>query len=538
MKKNDFFKCVLSTVLVCLCIGVQAQFSLTGQLRTRTELRNGLGNLVAKGAKSAAFTSQRTRLTFGYKWDRVTFGASVQDIRVWGADASSISNADGAKLFLHEGWAEVMLANKADTTLKFKALDQLSIKLGRQELIYDDVRLIGNLDWLQQARRHDMALLKAVHHGWQVDLGYAFGQNTDAFNQTGTAYVPANVAPYTRTSTGVLVPTPAGIIPLTVGGSTGANSSKTGALAWSNPPSTNAASQQYKSMKTLYISKKFNQTKLSILGIQDDFQAYRLDSVGSAATGYVYGRRFVSTGSSDAFDYGQNRSRNTYGLMLNHTLGNASGFGKISLQGAYYRQSGKDREGNEMDAMHYAGSAMYQKGNLSFTAGYEYLSGNDGSSALGNYKDSSGKNKRFDPLYGTPHRHWGYMDYFFVGTGSPAGGLSNPYIKAKYATNTFSIGADYHFFSLATATKKADGSMLDKKLGNELDLLLNVNVNKFTALELGYSIMKASDSMAFAKGQATTDAAAANFNKTGTWFYAMINIRPDFFYTKPVAIKQ
>jgi hypothetical protein len=43
-------------------------------------------------------------------------------------------------------------------------------------LIYDDQRLIGNLDWLQQARRFDMALLKTMHKGWQIDLGYAFNQ--------------------------------------------------------------------------------------------------------------------------------------------------------------------------------------------------------------------------------------------------------------------------------------------------------------------------------------------------------------------------
>jgi hypothetical protein len=47
----------------------------------------------------------------------------------------------------------------------------------------------------------------------------------------------------------------------------------------------------------------------------------------------------------------------------------------------------------------------------------------------------------------------------------------------------------------------------------------------------------ATDNMTFAKGQATTDVAAATFSKTGTWLYLMINIRPDFFYAKPVAIK-
>jgi hypothetical protein len=212
MKKNYIFKFVPILFLsICTQFKIKAQFSLQGQMRTRTEIRNGLGNLVLNDAKTAAFTSQRTRLNFGYKWDKVTFGAAVQDVRVWGQDASSISTNDGNRLMLHEGWAEVTLANKADTSVKFKAIDLLTVKIGRQELIYDDVRLIGNLDWLQQARRHDMVLMKAVHKGWQVDLGYAFGQNSDAFGVTGTSYVPANVSQYTRTSTGVLVPTPAGI---------------------------------------------------------------------------------------------------------------------------------------------------------------------------------------------------------------------------------------------------------------------------------------------------------------------------------------
>jgi hypothetical protein len=86
--------------------------------------------------------------------------------------------------------------------------------------------------------------------------------------------------------------------------------------------------------------------------------------------------------------------------------------------------------------------------------------------------------------------------------------------------------------------KKADGTVIGKQLGNEVDVLLNYTLNKFTGLELGYSIMGASKSMPFAKGQATTDAVADTYRRTGTWVYLMINIRPDFFFTKPVAIKQ
>src|SRR5215212_3893956 len=141
MKRKFIYTCFSVLFFSTLGLPSFAQFTLAGQLRTRTEIRDGLGNLVPIGSKAAAFTSMRTRLTFGYKWDRVTFGASIQDVRVWGQDASTISNADGNRLMLHEGWADITLANKADTTIKFKALDLLSLKIGRQELIYDDVRL-------------------------------------------------------------------------------------------------------------------------------------------------------------------------------------------------------------------------------------------------------------------------------------------------------------------------------------------------------------------------------------------------------------
>ncbi len=530
MKRKSIYTCFSVLCFSLSSLPSLAQFTLTGQLRTRTEIRNGLGNLVPNGSKAAAFTSMRTRLNFGYKWDRVTFAATVQDVRVWGQDGSSISNADGARLMLHEGWADVTLANKTDTTFKFKLIDQLSLKIGRQELIYDDVRLIGNLDWLQQARRHDMALLKILHHGWQIDLGYAFNQNTDAFGVTGTSYVPGNIPAYVRNSAGVLVPVPAGMVPLTAGGSMANSSSKTGTPVYSNPTSTNASNQNYKSFTSLYVSRKFNQTKFSGLFFNDRFSKYKLDSVSSGG-GYVYGRRFISSGAGDTYDYSGTNSRYTYGLMINHTVGNASGFGKVGIQAAYYKQTGKNRDGVSLDAYHYTASAMYQKGRFSFGPGYDVLSGNDAVKV-------SAEDNRFDPLYGTPHKHWGYMDYFYVGTGSPAGGLNNIYFKTKYASNLLTLTADYHYFSLNKDMKKGDGTVIDKKLGSEVDITLNYAMNKFTAIELGYSIMKATGSMPFAKGQATTDAVADTYRKTGNWFYLMVNIRPDFFYTKPVAIKQ
>ncbi|MBO9198806.1 MULTISPECIES: alginate export family protein [Niastella] len=488
-----------------------AQFSLAGQLRTRTEVRDGYGTLNAKGTDPAFLTSQRARLLFGYKWDRVNFNFSVQDVRVWGQDASTINNADGNKLMVHEAWAEVTLMNVADTTIKTKGIDNLSFKIGRQALIYDDVRLLGDLDWLQQGRRHDAILIKALHHGWQVDLGAGFNQNSDAFGYTGTGYVAGNVPPYVTNSLGELVATPSGLLPLSPNGAASAASSKAGAPVLANAVSTNGMNQQYKSMQMLYVSRKFGQIKFAGLFFKDDFAKYRLDSTGNATSGYVYGRRYDVKGVN---------SRLTYGLMINGSFGKATALKNFWQVGAYF-QSGKDRDGKDLTASHYTASLTLQKGKFSFGPGYDYLSGN-------NSTTTATETHRFDPLYGTPHKHWGYMDYYYVGTGSPVGGLQDAYFKIKYQAARFFVSLDAHNFMLAENVANAadpDKINIDKNLGYEFDLIANYSLNKFTTLELGYSYMKANNSTEYIK-RATMDQARHNAN----WAYLMINIRPDFFF--------
>lgn len=525
MYKNVRYKLVAVAIFLIAVIFQsnigKAQLTFSGQLRPRGEIRDGYGNLVLSGAKKAGFVSQRTRLNLAYKWDVLTFGISMQDVRIWGGDASTISAADGNRLSLHEGWAELTLANKADTNIKFTLVDHLSFKVGRQELLYDDARLLGNLDWLQQGRRHDMAMLKIVHQGWQVDLGYAYNQNSDAVGVTNTNYIPGNLPAYVKNSLGILVPLPPGMVPLAPAGSAANSSTKAGLPIYTNPANTNAASQNYKSFTSLYISKKIKQTKVSALFFNDKFGKYKLDSVGNAASGFVYGRRFVSSGPTDPYNYGTN-SRFTYGLTLNPTFGNAAAFGKIGILAAYFRQSGDDRDGNRMNAFHYTISATYQKGLFSITPGFDVLSGTKSADVL------LAKNNSFDPLYGTPHKFWGYMDYFYVGSGSPKGGLNNPHVKFKYAAKRFSAGVDLHAFSLNQDMKKSDGTLVGRNLGKEADLMVNYNMNKFTNIEFGYSMMKATSNMPFAKGQAVNDEGAANFDKTPKWAYIMIKLSPEF----------
>ena len=102
--------------------------------------------------------------------------------------------------------------------------------------------------------------------------------------------------------------------------------------------------------------------------------------------------------------------------------------------------------------------------------------------------------------------------------------------------NNFFVSLDAHNFRLAEDVANAadpDKVNIDKNLGYEFDFIANYTLNKFTTLELGYSFMKANNSTEYVK-RTTMDQARHNAN----WAYLMINIRPDFFFTKPVAIKQ
>ncbi len=170
---------LLGLLLGLLPAQLRAQFTLSGQIRTRTELRDGFGSPLNENQDPALFTSQRTRLNVGYEGYRTKFFVAMQDVRVWGQDASTnnrVTNADLNGLMLHEAWAEIGLLDTAIT----KTGTHLSLKIGRQELLYDDSRLLGNLDWLQQARRHDAAVLKYEQNGFMAHLGAAYNQNRES----------------------------------------------------------------------------------------------------------------------------------------------------------------------------------------------------------------------------------------------------------------------------------------------------------------------------------------------------------------------
>jgi hypothetical protein len=432
---------------------VSAQFTFSGQLRTRTEYRNGQGTLLKEGDSPAFFTSQRTRVSAGYTGYRIKAFATLQDVRVWGQDASTINrttNADLNGLMLHEAWGEFSLLDTSQTKLG----KELALKVGRQELVYDDVRLLGNLDWLQQGRRHDMALLKWANKGWMLHGGVAYNQNRE--QKSGTVY------------NGVPTAYAAG---------------------------TNGIGTDYKSLQFVYLGRKFSAGNVSLLAIKDDFSQYTT----TPASGTVA----ATTTYSDA-----TWSRFTAGAYVN------AQFKKLGVKAEAYYQAGKYRDGRDLSATFYSLVLSYATtSRTTLLGGIDHSSGNDPS-------NTTGTSHRFDPLYGTPHKHWGYMDYFYVADGFGTGGLSDLYLKLRYKPiDRFTVSFDAHQFASTNPIMGLDKVEMDRpSFGQEYDLIGQYTITKQIGLEGGYCVFNATDALAAAKSITSP-------KKTATWGYLMVNLR-------------
>lgn len=464
MYKNVRKPLFLLLFYLCFTQTLKAQFTVSGQVRTRSEYRNGQGTPQIKDTIPAFFTSQRTRLNFGYSGYRFKLYAAVQDVRVWGQDAATINRTtndayDG--FMLHEAWGEISLVDTG------KVVKNFTLKIGRQELVYDDVRLLGNLDWLQQARRHDAALLKFEHNGWTAHLGAAYNQNAERKSNTIYNGLPVGYA-----------------------------------------ASTNGMTNNYKSMQFLYVAKKLHFGNASFLAFKDDFSKSRLGApdpiTGVAPVIYEHGvySRYTIGG-------------NLFGTALRKITFGLSGF----------YQGGKYREGTTLNEYLFSAFASYAvTRKLSAGPGVDITSGNNGNNPASKYK-------RFDPLYGTPHKFWGYMDYFYVADGFGANGLIDYYFKTKFkAKDNLTLSLDAHQFVLPSAIMGQDGNFLTKSLGTELDFVLNYALSKVVNIEGGYSTMFATSTMLSPRVKGTAKINDATAAKTADWAYLMISIKPEFLF--------
>lgn len=159
---------IITIALTFFLPEASAQFSMGGQLLQRAEYRNGYGKLIEESEDAAFAIGQRARVHAQYEHEKVRFYMSVQDVRTWGS-APQAKETDNF-LSVHEAYSE----------LHFGKL--WKVKLGRQELSYDNVRFLGNLDWALQARAHDFALVKYEENGLKIHAGAGYNQVKEALS--------------------------------------------------------------------------------------------------------------------------------------------------------------------------------------------------------------------------------------------------------------------------------------------------------------------------------------------------------------------
>ena len=418
-----------------------AQFTLTGELRPRTEFRNGFKRLKDKGDDPAFFIEQRSRLYFNYTLDKISLSIALQDIRMWGS-TDQIYKSDPTLQNVYEAWAQ------------YAFNDRYAMKIGRQKLVYDNERFMGGLDWAQQGRSHDALFFSKKHADRNCELNLAF-----AYNQQ---------------------------IPF-----------EPGKLEGNDYLGVN----NYKSMIFGHWNRKFDNGAISVLFHNDGRQVQR--------------------DSTMAY-------RQTYGVLGNYKLG------EVKLDGEFYYQGGRNSSVAVLDGLQvknakisaflFALHATLDTEITPITLGFEYLSGTE----RGEEKDNS-----FNPLYGTNHKFYGFMDYFYVGNGhgqanNRTSGLIDVHLKTKFKTGQKSnLAAHLHYFASPVKIYKGFGTGGDTygaTLGTEVDLVYTMILSQNVKFNLGYSQMFATETMEAVKGRG--DASAFN-----NWMWAMISFKPQLFTT-------
>lgn len=428
-----------------------AQLSIDGQIISRGDYRHGFGGLIMKDDQPAAFyIEQRSRLIFNYGSEKIKTRFSVQDVRVWG-DTAQLTRSDGKTMF-HEAWGEYAFTKN------------LSMRVGRQELDYDDARILGNVDWTMQARSHDAALL--IFKDSLNTLHFGLGYNQNRANSNTTSF--GSAANY-----------------------------KTLTYVWYHRDISKAMG-----ISVLFLNngKQFNYTNYQ--GITN------FHTVFSQTAGFRFTYKKTAGEGKDAYNK----------LALN--VAAYGQFGKDNVATSALN----DTTAKSVSGMYGALEVVFMPSKkIGVTVGGEYLSGNSQTDTTTAYNEV---NHAFNPLYGTNHKFNGYMDYFYVGNHVGSVGLINPYLKLRYNAEKCWTQVDVHYFMAAADI--ADDSAIAQSgtikavsagIGTEIDFTINCTLTKGCNVQFGYSHMLATESMAFMRN-------GGKYDGLNNWAYLMVIFKP------------
>ena len=195
-----------------------------------------------------------------------------------------------------------------------------------------------------------------------------------------------------------------------------------------------------------------------------------------------------------------------------------------TFEGAFYYQMGRSEYGIPIDAWMASSKVTMTSGlKAVFYGGYDYLSGDEHFATppegmIGVIQHD--KIRGFSSVYGSHHKFYGAMDFFYIATyyRGFTPGLQNLYAGGIWTpSEAFSIDASYHFLATATQLQNAG-----KPLGHELELSASCKLRKETKISVGYSYMRGTETMKILKR--SSDAGQLQ------WAWIMLTVSPEAFH--------
>ena len=407
------------------------QFTIDAQLRTRGEYNNGAGYPRSEGQSPATFINERARISMDYQRGAMELKVSAQHTGFWGQDGMNTANG---RMTMNEAWAKLNIG------------ENWYAQIGRQQLVYDDERILGSSDWNVNGNWHDALRLGYEKGANKLDMILALNQNGV---RRGDYY--EHVMPY-------------------------------------------------KAMQGLWYHYQSPKAPLGI-------------SLLALNTGYEQGEP----------KHGKTKYMQTLGTDITYKP-NA-----WDLHGAFYYQMGYNAADLKVSTCMASVKAGYQvDSKWKVSLGIDYLEGEDyvggSTDRMGNvtlYKTYDDRTRTFNPLYGSHHLFYGFMDYFyanaFVNGFEP--GLGDLQLGVDYqASKKTKMLLNYHYFT--TASDCLD----ERELGHEIDLQFTTTLMKDVTLMGGYSVMRGSKSMDIVKG--------GNRGSWQDWAWISLNINPRVFFVK------
>ncbi|MFY0652070.1 MAG: alginate export family protein [Cyclobacteriaceae bacterium] len=401
------------TVLAFTNYASAQEFTLSGEVRPRTEMYNGNNSsLSPEGGDPTIATQQRTRLYFSYvSPEGITIKIVPQYINWWGGN----SQTNGGTLSIFEASAS------------YKFSDAATFKFGRQPISYGDQRFFGALGWAAPGRAFDAAIGKFSFGKVKLDAGITY-------NQVG--------------------------------------------LSNDYTPNYN---DNHKSIQYLWLDAPLSE--------------------GGSKLSFMTANVVQFTGSTYT----------TIGAIPSIKAGN------VKLDFSAYYQFGQF---NDVDINSYllSAAASFKAGSLPLTLGIDMVSGDD---------ESTVENEGWKQQFGTNHKFYGFMDFFYVGE-QPSMGLNDIYLKTAFKlgkkssllTHVHMLAANAEFTDEVTSSDVVSSGYL----GTEIDLVYNLAVSKEFKVSLGYSQLFAADKFGLYKAG---DPGAIN-----NWMWLQLSATPTFFSTK------